>query len=138
MEAGNGLNLLTFHHVGLLVEEMKESIAHYTALFGPQNISPVTEVSSQKVSVCFVKIADNSFIELVHPLTEDSVVSKLLKKRVGYYHMAYKVADIKFAIQELEKLNYKAMDMFNSEAFNNKPCVFLFSPEGYLTELIEI
>lgn len=137
METGNGLDLLTFHHVGLLVEDMEESIAHYSAVFGKQNVSAPVEVSSQKVTVCFVKIADNSFIELVHPTGEDSVVAKLLKKKIGYYHMAYKVTNIVLAVKELENLNYKAMDFFNSEAFGNKPCVFLFSPEGHLTELIE-
>ncbi len=115
----NGLDLLTFHHVGLLVENMEESIIHYSAVFGKQNIS------------------NNNFIELVTPLGESSIVSKLLKKKIGYYHMAYKVSDIKLAVKKLEGLNYKAMGFFQSEAFENKLCIFLFSPEGHLIELIE-
>lgn len=137
MSNNNGLDLLTFHHVGLLVENMEESISHYSAVFGKQNISKVIEVNSQHVNVCFVNISNNNFIELVNPLGENSIVSKLLKKKIGYYHMAYKVEDIKFAVKKLEDLNYKAMDFFHSEAFENKLCVFLFSPEGHLIELIE-
>jgi hypothetical protein len=34
-------------------------------------------------------------------------------------------------------MNYKTLDIFDSEAFEGKRCVFLFSPEAHLIELIE-
>ncbi len=129
--------MLKFHHVGLLVENIEFSLLHYTELFGKQNISKVYEVTSQMVKVCFVKVGDGSYIELVEPLGEDSVVYKLLKKKISYYHIGYKVADISSKIIKLETLNYKAMEVFNSEAFNGAKCVFLFTPEAHLIELIE-
>ena len=128
---------LTFHHVGLLVENMTDSINHYSALFGEASISETIHVSTQKVKVCFVKIAEGSYIELVQPMGEDSVVYKLLKKRTTYYHIGYKVADISSMVLKLEKMSYKAMEFFISEAFQGKKCIFLFSPEAHLIELIE-
>ncbi len=128
---------LEFHHVGLVVESIETSISHYSALFGTENISNVYKIDSQKVNVCFVKVGPTSFIELVEPLGEDSQVYKLLKKRVSYYHVAYKVDQIIDAVTQLELLDYKAMDYFCSEAFDGKRCIFLFSPEAHLIELIE-
>lgn len=129
--------MLEFHHVGLLVDRMELSIQNYSELFGKENISDVIQIDSQKVNVCFVKVATGSYIELVEPLGEDSHVYKLLKKRISYYHMGYKVNDITGAVAVLEALNYKAMTYFDSNAFEGKRCIFLFSPQAHLIELIE-
>ena len=128
---------LEFHHIGLVVESIETSAQHYSSLFGKDNISNKILIDSQKVNVCFVKIGPDSFIELVEPVEEDSQVYKLLKKRISYYHMGYKVNDIEGAVAKLEDLNYKPMHYFNSEAFDGKRCIFLFSPEAHLIELIE-
>jgi hypothetical protein len=63
--------MLTFHHIGLLVENIEFSEKHYSELFGKESISKVYRIDSQKVNVCFVKIGDGSYIELVEPLGED-------------------------------------------------------------------
>lgn len=131
------LSRLTFHHVGLLVDSIENSIVHYSELFGRTNISKIISIETQKVKVCFVKISAESYIELVEPVSEDSFVFKLLKKRTSYYHIGYEVADISSTVSKLEQLNYKPLDFFNSEAFEGKRCVFLFSPEAHLIELIE-
>ncbi|MBD0780017.1 VOC family protein [Maribacter sp. ANRC-HE7] len=128
---------LDFHHVGVLVTDIVSSLEHFSVVFGKESISEIYEVSTQKVKVCFVKNGENSFLELVQPLGDDSVVSKLLKKRITYYHVAYKVIDIRHSIHQLEELNYKSLDVFNSEAFEGKLCAFLFTPDGHLIELIE-
>jgi methylmalonyl-CoA/ethylmalonyl-CoA epimerase len=128
---------LEFHHVGLVVESIEASAGHYSLLFGTENISAAINIDSQKVKVCFVKMGPDSFIELVEPVGEDSQVYKLLKKRVSYYHIGYKVNDITLAVARLTEMNYKPMDYFNSEAFNGKRCIFLFTPGAHLIELIE-
>lgn len=133
----NSLAGLEFHHVGIVVESIENAIIHYSALFGTESISNVYKIASQKVNVCFVKVGINSFIELVEPIGEESQVFKLLKKRVSYYHVAYKVNQIEEAVTRLESMDYKAMEFFNSEAFDGKRCIFLFTPEAHLIELIE-
>lgn len=133
----NSLAGLEFHHVGLVVESIETSKQLYSLLFGTNNISNVFKIDSQKVNVCFVKVGPSSFIELVEPIGEESQVYKLLKKRISYYHVAYKVNQIEEAVVRLESMDYKAMDFFNSEAFEGKRCIFLFTPEAHLIELIE-
>ncbi len=138
MIANNSIqNKIEFHHVGLVVESIETSCIHYATLFGKENISEVFKIESQLVNVCFVKIGHHSFLELVEPIGDDSQVAKLLKKRVTYYHVGYKVDDIVSKVNELEALDYKAMAYFDSKAFNGKRCIFLFSPEAHLIELIE-
>jgi hypothetical protein len=119
------------------VDNIENSAEHYSGLFGKDNVSSIVSVESQKVKVCFVKIGDGSYIELVQPLSEESVVYKLLKKKVSYYHIAYKVEDIPAAVARLEEMNYKPLEFFNSEAFEGKRCIFLFSPDAHLIELVE-
>ncbi len=128
---------LDFHHTGVLVNDIASSLEHFKTIFGKDSISEIYDISSQKVKVCFVKNGESSFLELVQPVGDDSVVSKLLKKRITYYHVAYKVIDIHHSIKQLEGLNYKSLDIFNSEAFEHKLCAFLYSPDGHLIELIE-
>ena len=127
---------LNFHHVGLLVESISEALVHYTALFGEDRISAPVIVRSQKVRVCFIRIGPGQFLELVEPLADDSAVSGLLKKRIGYYHMAYTVDLLPPTVERMEQLNYKAMEYFESEAFPGQKCIFLVTPEGHLVELI--
>jgi methylmalonyl-CoA/ethylmalonyl-CoA epimerase len=128
---------LNFHHVGIAVNRIDEAVDSYVALFGAASISPVYTVVSQQVKVCFVNIGNGSFIELVEPTSEESGIHRLRKKGYTYYHIAYLTDDIETTVNKLVQLNYKAMDFFNSEAFDGKRCVFLFSPEAHLIELIE-
>ena len=82
-------------------------------------------------------MSDSGYIELVEPSGQESVVSGLLKNKVSYYHLGYKVKDINQMIAVLEGLNYKSLGCFKSEAFGGKTCVFLYTPEAHLIELIE-
>ncbi len=129
---------MLFHHVGLLVDNIDTVSANYADLFGKSNVSTIQVILSQQVKVCFVKIAENSFIELVEPMSPDSKVYNLIKKKFTYYHMGYLVEDIIVEVDKLKKLNYKPLEFFNSEAFEGKKCIFLFSPDAHLIELIEM
>jgi methylmalonyl-CoA/ethylmalonyl-CoA epimerase len=131
------MDFLEFHHIGTVVKSIEDSLGHYSVLFGKENISDIIKIESQMVNVCFIRIAAGSYIELVEPSGEDSPVYQLFKKRISYYHIGYKVSLITEAVTKLETMNYKSMDYFHSEAFNGKRCIFLFSPEAHLIELIE-
>lgn len=128
---------LTIHHVSLLVESMDEAIQQYTELFGKENVSEIHTVTTQKVRVCFVNTTNNTFIELVEPIGNDSPILSLLKKKHSYYHIGYKVKDIKSTVDMLEDINYKALDYYHSEAFAGNACIFMYTPGGHLIELIE-
>jgi methylmalonyl-CoA/ethylmalonyl-CoA epimerase len=133
----NVLKEFQFHHIGIVVKDIEEAVNNYSLIFGRENISEIYTLKSQKVKECFVKNGENCYIGLVSPDGNDSIVNNLLKKGISYYHLAYKVKNIYNSIKYLESLHYKALQVFNSEAFDEKPCVFLFSPEAHLIELIE-
>lgn len=127
----------TFHHTGMAVDSIEETLVYYKQLFGEDKISQVFEVSSQGVNVCFVEVAPNCFLELVEAANEESSINRMRRKGVSYYHVAYKVSNIESCVAELENLNFKAMDYFHSEAFDNLRCIFLYTPDAQLIELIE-
>jgi len=128
---------LKLHHIAVVVENIQESMANYAVLFGKENISEVMTVDTSKVLLCLIKIADEVFLELVQPMGEESSVYNLLKKRTSYYHMAYKVKDIHDTVARLEKLNYKPLNFFKSSVFQGKLCIFIYTPEAHMIELIE-
>lgn len=129
--------MFRFHHTGLLVRSIKDALEHYRYLFGSCSISKTYSVSAQQVNVCFIQNGDHSFIELIEPSGENSVVHGMLKKNINYYHLAYIVEDIEASVNLLKGLHYKELDYFHSEAFGDRRCIFLFTPEAALIELIE-
>jgi methylmalonyl-CoA/ethylmalonyl-CoA epimerase len=129
--------MLVFHHIGILVGNIEGAIGNYEKIFGKFNISEVYAIESQNVKVCFIGITSSAYIELIQPLSENSVVSKLLKKNISYYHIGYEVDDIEREVEKLIELNYKPFEYFNSEAFDGRKCIFLFSPDAHLIELIQ-
>ncbi len=130
--------MLTVHHIGNLVEDIDTSLETYKLIFGDNCASDKIYVSSQGVYVCFVNIGKGILMELVQPVDENSVVFKMRKKGVSYYHIAYTTNTFDKTSEFLESCNFKTMNTFYSEAFDNKRCQFMCSPEGNLIELIEI
>jgi methylmalonyl-CoA/ethylmalonyl-CoA epimerase len=129
--------MLEFHHIGNLVENIDEALQSYALMFGKNKVSEKFYISTQGVYVCFVEIAPERYLELIQPSDENSVVAKLAKKNIKYYHVGYWVKDIEGVIQHLTENNFKHLSTFVSEAFENRKCAFLFTPDGSLIELIE-
>ena len=130
--------ILELHHTGCAVTSIDESVEFYKKVFGEDKISPKILVQSQGVFVCFVEIAPYRFLELIEPADEHSFINKLLKKNIQYYHIGYWAGnDFDKTIEELNTLNCKLINIFHSEAFNNRRCAFLYAPDSCLIELIE-
>jgi methylmalonyl-CoA epimerase len=128
---------LKVHHIGCVVENIESAVKTYTQMLGFNNISKVYHIKSQQVKVCFVEIGIETFIEFVEPLEKDSAIGKLLKKRHSYYHTGYIVNDFETTLNDLCEKGAKLITKFKSEAFNNKKCAFIYTPELHMIELIE-
>jgi len=128
---------MRYHHTGCLVDSIDESLEIYKKLFPESKSTEKIFISSQSVFVCFLKVADDIYLELIEPVNENSALQKLRNKGTTYYHMGYLVKNIQRSANSLIALNFKMIKTFNSEAFNNKQCSFLMSPEMHLIELIE-
>jgi len=129
--------MLNLHHIGILVNNMDDAIESYRLLFGELSVSEKIIIDSQAVNVCFVNTGNNIFLELIEAIDNNSLVSKMLKKGITYYHLAYLTKDFETDLKRLIGLYYKPYEVFYSEAFKQKRCQFLFSPVGHLIEIIE-
>lgn len=129
--------MLTFHHVGCLVDNIEEALKSYSGLFASDSISEKIFISAQGVFVCFVEMRDKSYIELIQSASADSIVARLKKQGISYYHIGYTVKDFDKALEALESRHYKLINTFQSEAFNGKKCAFMYTADGQLVEVIE-
>lgn len=128
---------LIFHHTGIAVYSIEDAKKSYAELFGYSKFSKTFVISTQKVNVCFLEVGENVFLEFVEPSSNESSIHRFLKKGINCYHTAYKCDEIDIVVDELILKNFHSLGFFNSEAFENKRCIFLISPEGHLIELIE-
>lgn len=128
--------IVSFHHVGCLVPSIEDAIADYKILHPTGEISEVFDIADQKVKVCFFTIG-NTHIEFVSPYSEESSLSRMLRKSPGFYHIGIYTNDIDAEIARLENEGYRALNKFRSSAFGNRYCAFLMNNEHHLIELIE-
>lgn len=127
---------MTPHHIGCIVSNIDDAIAEHRGIHNG-SVSEKIFVTSQNVWICFAELHPGFYIEFIQSAGEGSVVERMQKKGVTYYHIGYKTARITETIATLESNGFKLMNTFSSEAFNGKQCAFLFGSDGRLLELIE-
>ena len=128
---------MKIHHIGCLVDNIEETRSFYSSFPTFVNASEIITVSDQKVKVCFIDIGNTTFLELIEPLEGNQPLQKMRSKNTSYYHIGYLVDDIEKEAMELCNKGCTQLNTFNSEAFNNKRCMFLYTPDSHLIELIE-
>ncbi len=94
---------MKLHHIGVVVNQIQDSIWELKNYLTFQSISLPTPVGSQKVNVCFLKIGE-PFLELIEPTHPDSPISDFAKKGGGIHHLCFEVNDIH---KELDLLSSK-------------------------------
>jgi methylmalonyl-CoA epimerase len=81
-------------HIGIAVNSIAEGSKFYKALgfADPQ----IEDVPSEKTKTGFLKLQNNSNLELLESLSDDGVIKKFLEKRgPGIHHICLRVKDIK-------------------------------------------
>ena len=116
---------------------MEESINTYQNILGFKTVSDIFTITEQKVKVCFVELSSNVFIELIEPLGENSTFNRFLKVNNPYYHLGYLVDHFDGTIKQLQERGLHLVNIFNSEAFNQQRCAFLYTEDMHLIEIIE-
>ena len=128
---------MSFHHIGCLTDNMEESLDGYRQGLGFTNISEIYSIAHQQVKVCFIETGPGAFLELVEPTGDNVVLRKILKSKNPYYHIGYLVDDIDRSISRMQDEGCYLVNKFQSEAFQDKWCAFLYTREMHLIELIE-
>lgn len=129
---------MKFHHIGIAVEKIYESIKAYEAL-GYSKSSDIILDPIQKVQLCFLDKDESPTLELVAPIFPDSpVVNILAKSGPTPYHNCFEVYDIAESITSLKQYGYRRLStIVPAIAFGNRRICFLYHKEVGLIELLE-
>jgi len=101
-------------HIGIAVEDLPKAIKRYSLLLG-HDPELVREIPDQKVRVAIFSSTEPAShgdrIELLTPTSDDSPVSKFLKKRgEGLHHVSIIVSDVETKLKEMKAAGFKLID----------------------------
>ena len=91
---------LKLHHIGIVVQNINESLGEISNFLSFESTSLPTIIGSQKVNICFLK-TNNVYIELIEPTEENSPITNFAKEGGGFHHLCFEVDDIQ---QEIDKM----------------------------------
>ncbi len=134
MSAHGALEGLPVHHIGVAVPSIANALPTFQRLTGSHG-SPVEEVASQAVRVCFV-----GALELLEPTGPESVVARFLERRgPGLHHVAYACPDIRAELARLAEAGFRLIDEAPRPGAHGHLVAFLHpgSTERVLVELVE-
>ena len=125
-------------HIGIAVKDLDQAIKLYKEAFGMEP-SLVYESAYTKAKIAFFPIGQTR-IELIQPITPDSVMGKFLEKKgEGIHHISFNVKDVDKSLSELEMKGIQLIDRKARKVRENEKVAFLSpkSTNGVLIELIQ-
>jgi methylmalonyl-CoA/ethylmalonyl-CoA epimerase len=125
-------------HIGVAVADLDAAIALHEQAYGMEVVHRET-VASQGVEAVLLDVGENH-VELLAPLGPDTPVGKFLaKKGPGLHHVAYRVADIDAALDELRSAGLRLIDESPRTGIRASRVAFLHpsATGGVLTEIVE-
>lgn len=130
------MQTLKIHHIGYLVKKIEKAKKTFQSL-GYQVEQDIVPDDIRKVEICFLT-KDGYRVELISPVSEDSVAAGLLKKYKNCpYHICYEADDPEAAYTELTENGFTAIDTPTpAPALGGRNVVFLMSPVIGMIELL--
>lgn len=99
------------HHIGIAVENLKESAALFEKVLGTK--AHFHAAPGQKVNEAVFEIGQGAEIDLIEPTGPDSAVARYLEKRgEGLHHIALEVDDVN---KELKAAEAKGIQLIDKE-----------------------
>lgn len=132
----NPMTTLKIHHIGYLVKKIEKAKNTFESL-GYLTRQDTVYDDIRKVNICFVE-KDGYLIELISPVSDDSVVSGLLKKyKNSPYHICYETDNLETAFADLTSNGFTAIDTPTpAPALDGRKVVFLTSSAIGMVELL--
>ena len=125
------------HHVGVAVDDLDEAISTYERLFGGR-LEHRDRVDEQGVEAASMRVGD-SRVELLAALGADTPVGRFLAKRgPGMHHVAYEVADVRTALDDLAREGAELIDAEPRRGMFGLQVAFVHpdSVHGVLSEVV--
>lgn len=127
---------LKVHHVGYLVKKIDAAIRCFENL-GYRIVQETIYDGIRKVDICFLE-KDGYCVELISPVSEESVVYGLLKRyKNSPYHICYETGDFEKDYAALLSNGFIAIDEPTpAPALQDRKVVFLTNPLMGMIELL--
>ena len=125
-------------HIGVAVEDIDAALALYERDYAMTLVHRET-VREQGVEAVLLDVGENH-VELLRPLADDTPVGKFLARRgPGLHHVAYQVADIDAALEQLRARGVRLVDEAARPGIRGSLVAFLHpkSSGGVLTEIVQ-
>ncbi len=124
-------------HIAIAVNNVEEALKNYQNILKIEKID-IEEVPNEKVRVVMLKLED-SRIELMEPMTDDSPISKFLKEKgEGIHHIAITADNIEDDVARAKKNGMRFLGEIRSGSYGRK-ITFIHpkSLNGVLTEFCQ-
>lgn len=130
--------MVRIEHIGIAVENLKDSIELYEQLLNTPCYK-TEAVVSEHVETAFFKVGDSK-IELLEASDPNSAIAKFItKKGQGIHHIAYEVENIHAEMKRLAALGFELLNAEPKRGADNKLVCFLHpkTSGGVLVELCQ-
>lgn len=124
-------------HIAIAVNNVEEALKNYQNILKIEKID-IEEVPSEKVRVVMLKLED-SRIELMEPMSDDSPISKFLREKgEGIHHIAITADNIEDDVARGKKNGMRFLGEIRSGSYGRK-ITFIHpkSLNGVLTEFCQ-
>jgi methylmalonyl-CoA/ethylmalonyl-CoA epimerase len=126
------------NHVAIAVEDIEAALRFWRDALGLE-VAHTQDVPEQQTSVAFLP-AGNLLIELIRPTSDESGVSRFLKKRgPGIHHICLEVADLSGVLSRLREQGIRLINEQPIVGAEGRRAAFIHpeSAHGVLVELYE-
>ena len=127
------------HHLGVAVEDLDEALSTYERLFGAR-VEHRETVPDQGVEAASMWIGADR-VELLASLGDETPVGKFLASRgPGMHHVAYEVADVGAALDELSANGAELIDERPRRGLFGLEVAFVHpdAAQGVLAEIVSV
>jgi methylmalonyl-CoA/ethylmalonyl-CoA epimerase len=126
------------HHVAFAVEDIDAALPLFSERFG-MALEARESIPEQGVEAAALGVGQGH-LELIRPLDPDGAVARFLARRgPGLHHVAYQVADLPAALDELRSDGAELIDDQPRRGLGGSLIAFIHprSSGGLLTELVQ-
>ena len=132
------MKILKIDHLGIAVNSIDEGKNFWSDVLGLE-FEGVETVEEQKVTTAFFPVGESE-VELLESTAPDGPVAKFIEKKgTGFQHIAFRVADIDAALEELKEKDIQLIDQTPRIGAGGARIAFLHpkATGGILVELCE-